>query len=529
MESDINLDIKKIQNISTFSLVLILIILFFIYFFIFYYPVVGDNFDFWHMATSLYIEKSGKIDPNYANAGYYIFTVIISEIANISYDVIPLLPLQSIPLILILIGIFRNITDKNDTFNLIIIAIMIVFITKFGNKSFFMYWSHGLGFVLSISVLLIAIFRYRSEPRNQPAISLILILTIISLNYISYKAAFFTISLLIGLQIIEWLYRFRLGPRFEKKTKFLTIIGIGIIYIFTFNVMFYKSIIPLTRFTSETTSGIYKLSLFFQNYRFDPMNNFYFRYPTDIRDALMIWLLLILFGLFLTIVNLSQIFIKKQNSYIRNKIIFGLVISSFSMFIIYTLLGLSDFTYIVVSSYICYVVLYTNKINSKKYRHLIFALIISLLVLNAYMTISLTKIDYYDGIRDTNYYQYLNAPSKWYINYMINMNSIESRITATDVFTGGYFSKEVAKENIPPQHAPRIFSKDNMLFIFNINNEASKSKYGAFVINYKLKSFSANDWQIFNSWSNYEPLLADNHYLNNVYSSGEIDIFIINQ
>lgn len=526
-----------IKKHRMFTITLTSLLIFLSYFLLVYYPLIGDGFDYWHMAVVQYTEKSGFIDPAHSNIGYYILTVIISELSNLSYDIIPTLPLQAIPIILLMIMLLKNISCENlscenSTSSLIITAVLLVFITKFGNIDYFAWWAHGVGFILALLILSIVTLRFRSD-KNQSAMSFILIIVIISINYISYKMTFFAISLISSLQILEWLCHFQTKCKITKKSEFIGLILIGITSVLTFNKVFYDQFIPYARISSEvTSSGIYKALLFFQRKPSMQLDQFYFRSPTNIGYANTVWALLILLGIVLSIVILLKKFIRKENFDIGEKVYLTLIMSSLIILIIYTHLGILDISYLMFSGLVGYVVL--CKKDSKNNKIFLISVILFLLLLNTYTTIERVNSDYYGGMRDWNRGEYINAPSKWYIKYMIDENSKMSLIPAkSDVFTSGYFAKEIAKENITSYTSgifynpivPYIFSRDNMLFFFRLNDTFSKVEHkNVFIINYRLNYFAAENWETFSSWLSHRQFIEGNPHLNVIYSSGDIVI-----
>jgi len=481
------------------------------------------------MATAIRLEHSGFIDPNYSTAGYYILTVITSIISGISYDVIPTLPIQSISLILILIMILRNITEQKSSSSLLIMALMMVYITKFNNISLFGYSLHNLGFILFLLVISVAILRLRSEYKNEQMISLILIIAIISLNYISYKYILFTLCFLGSLQLIELFFYQRFRTRNIKKSNFMIVTIIGIVYVFMFNRVVYSHFIPRVRMASELkSSGIYKLLLKARIYDpLDPLNKYYFRTQNDILYATTIWYSLICIVLILLSINLFQKFIKKENFSIGEKVISAILASSLVIFIIYTYLGTSLIYILIIPGIIGYLILYNSHfINYKKF---VTFFIFLLLALNVYITIQLYTEDFYGEMRDWNYYNYINPSFKWYAKYMFNESSNSHIFIETDVFTGGYFVKELAKENIPRFSMHSLLSRNDMLFILKHNISASKIGDYAFVINYRLHSILVDNWELFTSWTDNRKLIITNPYIDGIYSSGDIVIYITNK
>ena len=265
----------------------------------------------------------------------------------------------------------------------------------------------------------------------------------------------------------------------------------------------------------------------FRNNPFDPLDQYYFRSSQDTIYANMIWLLLIFISLVVLSITLIQKFVRSKKFSGGEIIVSALVITGLSILILYSYLGASDMSFIIFSSIIGLSILYDN--YSKDYSKFLMVIIYLLLVLNVYTTIS-TYVNFNDGMRDWNYGQYINAPSKWYLKYMFNEESIIYETTTTDLFTESYFSKEIVKQNriysSPALSLITRFSRNHMLYILKPDTEISRFSNVAFIINYRLYRISVQNWDTFSSWSNHRKIIVNNHHLNSIYSSGDIIIYI---
>ena len=347
-----------------------------------YFPMIGNPFDYWHMAESIRITNSGFIDSNSMNPSYYILTAIIHNITDISYDIIPTLPLQSIPFILLFILLIRNITQDDLTSPIITIVLALIYLTKFGNVDAVIWWSHGIGFILSLLFLFIAILRLKSD-KNHQNFSILLILLLISINYISYKMAFFTLILLIGLQINKWFLHTKIQCKEKQNEKFMSLILIGTIYFFTFNKIIYNEFIPRLRIASEiTTSSLDKLFIGYKNNPFDPFDIYRFRTPLELRVLNTIWLTLILIGLILLVLVLFHTFLKKKDFSIGEKLIWSLLFSSFIILIIYSFLGATEISLLIFTSIMGYSLLFKKY---KRTKNFIVIILILLLITNVFI------------------------------------------------------------------------------------------------------------------------------------------------
>lgn len=497
------------KNIRSQIAFLITIILSLFYFILVYYPMVGDGFDYWHMAKIVSIEKSGIVDLNYPNAGYYVMTLILSNISGISYDTIPIVPLQFFPFVLLLIMLLRYMTNNY----LLVSLIVMIFTTKFGYINYLGWWSHGIGIIL-LMLIISLVYKLQSN-RGRLGLSLTMIITIVSLNYMSYKLTFFAITFLIGMQIVQWRNHCA-----DEKLDLAGYILIGTINALIFNGMFYQSFIPHIRSSSgETvTSALGKLLIFGQG-SFNKLGEYHIRGQQDIVTSNIVWHIFIILGLFLLITMFLCKLVKKD--YLNNgeKIAISLIISGLLIFLIYTFIGFSDVTLLIFSGIIGYAVLY-NHMSNANHKIFIFMIISTLLLLNIYTTVGHISEDFNRGKRDMGFGQYLYYPSDWYVKKMIKPDIV----LFTDVFTGGYFAKEIAKNDFSSEYSPHMFSRSNMLFLFN--NEEIPADNNIFVVNYRLHHFSADNWETFSSWSNYEQKLENNKGLDFVYTSGDLTTIV---
>lgn len=515
------------KNFSSMRIIYVLIVVlsvFISYFNLFYYPIVSDNFDFWHVAKIISVDMSGHIEPNYQNAGYYAFGVIVTKLSSLPDEMLPTLPLQAIAVIFISIALLKEVIDRRSSSNFVILLVMLIFVTKFGNKSYFMYYCHGLGFVLAITLCLtLLLYLKTSSFKNRQILSALIILIVVSLNYISYKLVFFSIILLLSVQIIDWIYTLREGNEYHSKISLAILTIFSIVYTLAFNQILYQGLIPRLQETMDSPfSGLSKLLISFHNSERTPFDAYYFTYAVDVRNALVIWLVLLLLTVFIVLIYLTYKVVQKKGLSNGERVTFGFIIASIAIFIVYNFLGLSVFEFIVCSGYIGYLLLYDITKDSKKYQDLIIVSLIILLALNSYITIESCE-DQYKGLRDYNNYHYISVPTDWCIQKAFYENQGIDRAFYTDVFTGGFIETKMKRENIKDRYYPRTFSKDQMSLLLLDQGSKEKGMGDIYIINYKLRYFSAKDWNTFDSWLNCKSNINGNPYINSIYSSGYIE------
>lgn len=502
---------------------IIVLCVFLSFFNLFYYPVVSDNFDFWHVGKAISVGMSGHIEPDYQNAGYYVFGVMIAELASLPYEALPTLPLQAVAVIIVSIALLRGVVGRRSYSALALILAMLVFVSKYGNKSYFMYYCHGLGFVLAITLCLTLLLYLKSLAlEKRQALSILIILIVFSLNYISYKLVFFSVVLVVGVLVVDWLYNFRWGGESRFRPGLTKLALFSIVFTFAFNQILYQGFIPRLQEASESPfSGLDKLILSFYNPNATPFDAYYFTYPAGVRNALTAWLALLLLSVLVTTLYLAYKFYRGEELSNGEKVTFGFILAGISVFGIYNLLGLSVFEYLVYSGLIGYLLLYSIARGSTMHRHLVVASLLVLLALNGYITM-MSYEDQYRGIRDYNSFGYVTVPADWYVEKApYDDPSVEGSLY-TDVFTGGLIAAGMKKTELVDRYYPRTFSEDQMALLLLHDDEGLKNPDDVFIINYRLTYFSAESWVTFNSWSNYRSTLDENPLLNKIYSSGDI-------
>jgi hypothetical protein len=502
---------------------IIVLSIFLAYFNLFYYPVVSDNFDFWHVGKTITVGMSGHIEPGYQNAGYYVLGVIVAELASLPYEALPTLPLQAIAVIVVSIALLKGAVNQRSYSVLIIILTMLVFVSKYGNKSYFMYYCHGLGFVLAITLCLILLLYLKPQTlMKRQALSILIILIVISLNYISYKLVFFSIALMVSVLVIDWLYNFRRKDESCSKLNLMALVVFSIVFTFAFNQILYQGFIPrLQGALDSPLSGLNKLALSFYSPNTTPFDAYYFTYTVGIRNALTVWLAILSLSVLAVSLYLAYKFYQNESFSNGEKVTFGFIIASIGIFAVYNLLGLSVFEYLVYSGLIGYVLLYSTAKDSKKCRYLIVTALIALLALNGYITM-VSHEDQYRGIRDYNNFDYITIPAGWYVEKALYDDQSAKRTLYADVFTGGLMAARVKGVELTDRYYPRTFSDDQMAVLLLHEDDGLKDMDDVF-INYRLAYFSAESWSTFNSWSNYRNNIHENPLLNTIYSSGDID------
>lgn len=510
--------------------ILLLVLVFFIFFLLVINPSISE-FDYWHMTNAIITEKSGFINTKDIDleglATFYILIVYFAMISNVSYDILPSLPLMSLPLIFFLIAILKNMYNEDKKkYYYVLLCLVLIYVTQSSFPRFGLF-PHNVGFILFLMILLLSLCLYNRH--NRQMISLLMIITVISMNYISYKLTFYIILFIISMSIIsEWYY---VHHRVDIQRPFAAIALIGIIFTLSFNQFVYHNFLPKITSASEVRSswGIEKLlslSNFFRNPG-DPLSEYYLSTPLEIKHSYIFWLILIVISLILCTAHIFKKFIKRENFLIGEKVIFGLIISSTLILIVYNALGLADVSFLVFTGIVGYTMIFQF---SRNYKRIVLVSILLLLIMNVYSNIEAVRNNFYMGQKDENYFQYINPVSAWYVKHVTN--DIR-RHTSTDVLTRGYFLKEIATNNISDKYNPGLLSREQVLLLLKPDNSLIEKNPDfryydfRFIVNYRESPFfSIGGWDSFNSWSYYKQDIKSNRYIGSIYSSGDVDIIL---
>lgn len=256
--------------------------------------------------------------------GGFIFSLIASQITNISYQELSTLPLVLLPLALLSATVLRAIFHGDSAYLLIFIS----YILPVVYPPIFIGGYHELGFLLLLSMILI-LLKY-SDNRNLSATSVITVLLCIVLiiNYISYKITFIMIIFLLFLFGLTYLYSkyfYKISENLEEfdevvyKLYFpkLGIVLIPVIIALSINQFFYNSFVPVLGDSVYFSSG---LERFFQKLgvsAFASINNPFLVPYYDAASSKLFFFsisrfILIIAGLLICCLILAHKFLKKE-------------------------------------------------------------------------------------------------------------------------------------------------------------------------------------------------------------------------
>ena len=507
---------------TKFKACLILIFLSFFYFLLIHYPSVGDAFDYWHMARAMNIQNTGYVSGDQSNLGYYIIISFLSIISNISYEFIPMLPLLLIQFALILIIVIGITSESQSQPSFSVQVLILIYLTRFCS---FTIWAHGLGFLLFISLFytLFLIYKKNSDPIGLSIISIILL---ISLNYVSYKMTFLAIALIIFFQIYIILFFGRMTQNSKtdisrRRQSLFSLSLIGIIHILTYNFIFFKFFLAKARINLELEStGIDKLIFRIYGFIPEPISEYYFREDFNVICAYGILAGVLILCLSFVMINLTKRYIYKDLFRLSDIAFLSLITASAVLIIIYIFFGYFEIGLI----FFCGVMAFPlfSEISRRNSASIVTVIVIFILFFShSYAIVESLNDNLYIG-QDVNQLQYLSVPAQWIISHAYFD-------VKTDVFTGGFMTMELTKlhwKHMLSDNTLESFSHEDMVYLFNLSHVEQRNKL--FIFNNKLKRFSALDWEVFAGWRKHNKILKSNSNLNYIYSTDYINIGFAN-
>jgi hypothetical protein len=497
--------IKNNNSKSRFRVgIMIMLLLLISFYYLYIYPSISD-FCFWHMTSMLQAKDIGRFNLGSGMGGNDFLVAFITYICNIPYDTFILQPILLVILAITFITIFK----KTCTSNFICLSLVGIYFTQSNYPSVFTWGCHEVGIVLLFIIGLISIMRME-KPQHHIQSSILLIILIISMNFISYKMTFITLCYLTCLGLLNLKNK-------KKNENFTILILIGLVIVLSFNKFFYNSFLPIIKnLTSYSpTSGIEKL---FPKTQKTLLSSFYFENIKVIEYAHVLWLLLIAMALIICSVIVFKK-IKNNKISLEDNFFVSCLISSILITITYLMLGLPTFTYIILVGLIGFCFIF--KESNIFYKQFVIISILTMMIINIFCCVLSIENNSYIGHRDS--FNYISTVSDWYINY--NNDQINNKVAITsDVLTSGYFMKEFYINKISKFYTAKIFSWDQMLFLLGKDKSLPCEFNNKFIINYRLQHFSILGWAKFKSWSHFEKVIKRNVGLNFVYTSGSIDI-----
>lgn len=482
---------------------------------------VIDDFIFQHIGCIQKYSIQGWI-PNTENvifsganlgiSGFYTYGIIISKLCGFNYDILPFLPLNLVTFVILLFSLLRYFSDS-----ILLCSFITFIITTFTtNLSYINFHPHGMG--LMIFFLIIILILQRQQKINCSNIfSFLILLSIISVNFISYKATFWVLSVLFMLLILEmW------SNRRRKSIKYIQLNNIfifAIIIVFSFNSFIYDTALPVLRFYSDTDAdnGIYKVLYQLLQLKIDQSDMLYncgVYYSCPHINSYIIIVREMLIGVFaliaIIIISINMI----NDTYDYNDIIFlSLISAGFINIVVYNLMGLFDIKLVTFLSVISFLVLYKHNMLKTP----VIIVVYILIAMNLIYLVNSVVCNDVQG--DNNYFSYIRPSVNWYKKF-----EYSDSVLKTDVLTKGYYIKELSRDEQVPY--PTHFRPTDILLIIQKSSDES-TQSSMYLVNYKLSHFSITGWKILKSFKYFKSYIDSNVILDKVYTSSEyISIYI---
>ena len=496
----------------------VLILIFTVVFMYTRYATV-DDFIFSNLIYSVEIMNNGIIDRMDPFPGFSLLVTNLAYVTGCELITIVALPLLAPCLFFTIYSILKKMNMRLSKTYIIIISI--IFILNFGMRP--VLFTHMIGLNLFFTIVLLTILKlnnnyiYKSEYIMRK-LSICMIIIFLSLNFISYKIIILSLLFLVGVQISLLIENNRLTGNNKVYNNFYNIILIAIIVSLSFNWIYYRGFIPAIReINNGILFGISKLFSINNMQANSPLSQFYY---TANQNNILLYILLyliLLVSLIYIILTLINNIIKHQSFSISELIIIGMLFSSGSILLIYSLLGLADVSYLLMTAVISLVIIPSkrnifNNIPSKK---IMLSMIIVALILSISINIVVIPEKNYGGQTDKNEFYYLHTPIKWSFEYIPNNYDRSS-----DILTYGYYQYLLLIDRNSNTSIIHPFSENELLSIFYNNS----STYQFYLINYRENRFNIMNWISFNSWSNYKGMIVNNSNIQIIYNSGSIDI-----
>lgn len=492
------------------------------FYIVFVYPGVSD-FDFWHMGISESIEQSGSMRLGDKNAGFYVLTIIVVNVCEISYTHLPFLPLQLIPLFVGLAALFTGSTRTAATALLCVGA----YLTFSANPSQFNWGYHDLGLVL-ILTLMVASKLHRSDHSRKSRLqsTALLMVLIVALNFMSYKMTLVAVIYLASMELLRRIENRRLTADTRyRKWSFSTISAFGIVFILSFNEFFYNEFIPVARLSAEDayshSSGLQKLFFGFSAKSEDPLSSYYIQSSSSLLLEHTLWLVILatglIWGLYLVLGRMKQ----KRRISVREEDFIGLLGCAALIMVVYTFLGLSELLLVILVGLLGYLLL--SNVSRNRLVRLSIVAVTAMVALNAISAYQASEQGIQSGQRSHSYFDYVNPAAEW----CILSNDPDIVTYTTDVFTLGFIDKAAVEKGFGSDMHLVLFDRGQLQSLLNPDYNLTTRNVGSediYIINYGLDHFETNGWENYESWSNSHESIDESRLFDVVFSSGDVEI-----
>lgn len=510
---------KRTNRLGIAAAVTLVWLLFLVYFVLMYYPSPGNAFDFVHMSIAVKIADEGSIGSSTPNIGYYVSTVVISDVSGIPFKGVPTLCLMLLPFSILLVALLRRMSGPLT--NGLIAGVALAYLLKFGNVDAVSWWTHGIGFSVALLILYFAGFKSGTGTRSH---NICIILMIIALNLISYKMMLFAIAGLVGL-----IFAIRFIAPTRAKTpvnrRYFSLIAFSAVYVLAFNQFVYSEFIPRIQTSGEITmSGLGKLLAVFAYRESSPLSTFYFSTEPGLFLANLAWTAIVASSIIIWSIWIVRSMRLHRTIHERHRVFISILVASCSIFAIYSAIGAPEITLLLFCGMICYSLIFAE--TRGRWKWSIYVIVVVLLALDVGIATESDDSNLLGGTRHVSGYDCLDESAAFYVTYFIEYDSADTS-GSTDVFTHSYFALTIANAGYPFSDSPLVLSESDVSFLLGLEPTSGTST--VYIVNYDLTRFYAENWITIESWNLHTELLDSNQDLSSIYSCGDLSILVTNR
>lgn len=459
--------------------------------------------------------------------GFYTLGAILKQVVNLSTNDLLFYPIQLIPFIVVF---FALIYKLSNSYIFSALITFIEFISGATGTVKIFFWVHGIGYILFyLSVILLLNVLKNSTSRRSELI-LTLILTGVSLAFISYNLyamllifllVLFTIFLICDLFSFNF-YLIDDLPQIKQMPRFLFNISLilGMVQ-FGLSEFVYGSMIPTLKHSQFLElSGIEKLFISYFYSRNDTgLSDFILSFPLNISLISTVKYAIILFSiLFFSFYTFNQIIRKKPIN--QFDLVTGAFVIMTSIYgIVRLYIGGIIITLFYTPGILCIAWLYRFSKNYRKWA--VFSLVLLLFLVPIY---EYSLFDNNLTNKDENKFTYAKNPASWYFEHANNSIAVSDELTK-NLFLVNLYDKTHAYSDRKIYDSIQLLLSNDVLFLMQKSEPTKENPKKYYVINYKLNAVSLQNWIIVKSWSHSKNQLEKNPEINKIYETDSVSIF----
>ena len=476
-------------------------------------------FTTFYLDASHFPSTSPIFSPKYI-MGTIANYLIISKIANLSPESIQYLPIPGMILPIIYYSVCKKFT-KSGTLGLTITALMMLTV---GPSNFFAVWTHAWGFLLFLIIILLNIHIYN---KKEPRTILLLIIVFVSINFYSYTAEMWAISLISLFNLTLIISGYFTGHKYLKNKLITSLNFLYIVIFFGFNEIIYGGYLAHGRFEDSFKHSIL---LFLSNISPFHKTSDFVEYASFGESHLLLtifgltYYFLLLFVICLpiaiSIIKASKIRVSSNSPNDLNMAShFRIVLIAVAIvdIIIYSMRGLFTLrTILFIYPLVALISLNQLKVR-KSYKHIFLSFIFIVafihLILGAYY--ETLPVDYTKS-------NYLESSADWFLNKSTQYDAL------ADLRTGYKYSLYGAsKKTIFGKHFFDINSYKQIVEpSYHVNKTQSLHEISDYVlVNIRVKYIQTDEWGNYYPFNNYLTEINKNHHISKIYNDGSIWIF----